>query len=58
MDRGAWWAIVHRVAKSWMRLSDFTFTGRSVWKSGIVLQAMGDINGFFPAEAGHEKNNS
>ena len=26
MDGGAWWAIVHRVAKSWTRLSDFTFT--------------------------------
>ena len=26
MDRGAWWAIVHGVAKSWTRLSDFTFT--------------------------------
>ena len=26
MDRGAWWATVHRVAKSWTRLSDFTFT--------------------------------
>jgi len=25
MDGGAWWAIVHRVAKSWTRLSDFTF---------------------------------
>ena len=25
MDRGAWWAAVHRVAKSWTRLSDFTF---------------------------------
>ena len=24
MDRGAWWAIVHGVAKSWTRLSDFT----------------------------------
>ena len=22
MDRGAWWAIVHGVAKSWTRLSD------------------------------------
>ena len=22
MNRGAWWAIVHRVAKSWTRLSD------------------------------------
>ena len=26
MDRGAWWAIVHGVAKSRTRLSDFTFT--------------------------------
>ena len=26
MDGGAWWAAVHGVAKSWMRLSDFTFT--------------------------------
>ena len=24
MDRGACWATVHRVAKSWTRLSDFT----------------------------------
>ena len=26
MDRGAWLAAVHGVAKSWARLSDFTFT--------------------------------
>ena len=26
MDGGAWWAAVHRVAKSRIRLSDFTFT--------------------------------
>ena len=26
MDRGAWWAAVHGVAKSWTRLSDFTLT--------------------------------
>ena len=25
MDRGAWWAIVHGVAKNQTRLSDFTF---------------------------------
>ena len=25
MDGGAWWAAVHEVAKSWTRLSDFTF---------------------------------
>ena len=28
MDRGAWWAAVHEVAKSQTRLSDFTFTFR------------------------------
>ena len=26
MDKGAWWAAVHGVAKSWTRLSEFTFT--------------------------------
>jgi len=26
MDGGAWWATVHRVTKSWTRLSNFTFT--------------------------------
>ena len=26
MDVEAWWATVHGVAKSWIRLSDFTFT--------------------------------
>ena len=26
MDRGAWWAAVHGVAKNWTRLSDFTLT--------------------------------
>ena len=26
MDGEAWWAAVHGVAKSWARLSDFTFT--------------------------------
>ena len=25
MDRGAWWATVHGVTKSWTRLSDFHF---------------------------------
>ena len=26
MDGGAWWAVVHGVAGSWTRLSDFIFT--------------------------------
>ena len=29
MDGRAWWAAVHGVAKSWARLSDFTFTFHS-----------------------------
>ena len=26
MDREAWCAVIHRIAKSWTRLSDLTFT--------------------------------
>ena len=26
VDGGAWWATIHGVAKSWTRLSNFTFT--------------------------------
>ena len=26
IDGGAWWAAVHGITKSWIRLSDFTFT--------------------------------
>ena len=26
MDRGAWWATVHGVAKNWTQLRDFSFT--------------------------------
>ena len=41
MDRGAWWATVHGVAKSQTRLSDFTFTFISqyliLFRSGILL---------------------
>ena len=31
IDRGAWWATVHGVAKSQARLSDFTFFLQSNW---------------------------
>ena len=40
MDGGAWWAAVHGVAKSWARLSDFTFTfmyGRRQWQPTPVF---------------------
>ena len=29
MDRGAWKATVHGIAKSWTRLNNFTFTSRT-----------------------------
>ena len=37
IDGGAWWAAVHEVAKSWIRLSDFTFT--------FHFHALGEGNG-------------
>ena len=33
MDGGAWWATVHRVAKSQTRLSDFTHSG---WRKCVL----------------------
>ena len=38
MDRGAWWATVHGVSKSWTRLSDFTFTFPDFKKFIIYLE--------------------
>ena len=37
MDRGAWWATVHRVPKSQTRLSDFTFTSSKSKRSQILI---------------------
>ena len=40
MDRGAYWATVHGVKKSWTRLSDFTFTfmhWRRKWQTTPVF---------------------
>ena len=38
MDGGAWWAAVHGVAKSWTRLSNFTFTHwRRQWQPTPVF---------------------
>ena len=42
LDGGAWWAAVHGVAKSWTRLSDFTFTfmhWRRKWRPTPVFLA-------------------
>ena len=40
MDGGAWWAAVHAVAKSWTRLSDFTFTFTSLWDDSSALHLL------------------
>ena len=38
MDRGAWWAAVHGVTKTWTRLSNFTFTHwRRKWQPTPVF---------------------
>ena len=35
MDRGAWWATVHGVTKSWKQLSDFHFTLSIFYKASL-----------------------
>ena len=46
MDGGAWWATVHRVAKSQARLRDFTFTLGSEGKgSAYNVGDPGSISG-------------
>ena len=47
MDGGAWWAAVHGVAKSWIRLSDFTFT----FHSHALEKEMATIPVFLPGES-------
>ena len=32
-DRGAWWATVHGITKSWKQLSDLTHKFQSIWLS-------------------------
>ena len=39
MDRGAWWAIVHEVAKSWTRLS--THTVHRIWAIHVLMLLLG-----------------
>ena len=42
MDGGAWWAAVHGVAKSWTRLSDFTFTFHfHAWEKEMATHSSG-----------------
>ena len=45
MDRGAWWVTVHRVTKSWPRLSTFTCVRLNVGASrhGMVAEVLGAL---------------
>ena len=59
MNGGAWWAAVHGVAKSQIRLSDFTFTfhfpaladgfftARAIWEAGHKYQVGTNITVVF-----------
>ena len=51
MDRGSWWATVHGVAKSWTRVSDFTYFTHSciftiVFPRSWIIFTMISLNSF------------
>ena len=41
MDRGAWWAAVHKVAQSWARLKRLSMDQGSVLAWGLGVSAHG-----------------
>ena len=51
MDRGAWWAVVHRVIKSWTRRSDLAHTHAVLHQARSLANIMNIQPGFCP-EAG------
>ena len=55
MDRGAWWATVHGVAKSRTRLSDFTFTFAFLFCRCLhaAPQSQGQCAGGYPGPPGN-----
>ena len=55
MDRGAWWAAVHGVAKSWTRLRDCAQHNRRLPFSSHPSQHL-SFAGHFGAEEKHPKN--
>ena len=60
MDGGDWWATVHGVAKSWTRLSDFTFTFHSYVYAceGQVVTYMRYDTNFLPGSSVDSKHKS
>ena len=51
MDREAWWASVHGVAKSWIRLSDWTELKLLFWTKKLDLPG-GTVDKHLPTDAG------
>ena len=51
MDGGAWWATVHRVAKSRTQLSDFTHIYIYIWPHHMVCRD--SINSFLNRDQTH-----
>ena len=45
MDRGAWWATVHRVTKSWTRVRQFSTHSGEFRYHPTVLQGIEDFGG-------------
>ena len=54
MNRGAWWAAVHGVSKSWTWLSDWPWVAKPLWKplnDGVtVMNTMQRWKGSWPRE--------
>ena len=52
MDGEAWWAAVHGVAKSWTRLSDFTFHFHALEKEIATHSSVWMIQGLLECPSG------
>ena len=52
MDRGAWWATAHGVAKSWTQLSDFHFfhlkSNTCLLQNKLEVHVSQEMNTHFP----------
>ena len=44
VDRGAWWATVHGIAKSWTQLSNFSFFHSFYFTGPKIKEDTGGIN--------------
>ena len=54
MDRGAWWATVRGVAKSWTQLSDFSLSSRFFTSQGQKSKRAQQVQPSYPKIAKEE----